>query len=916
VASVWLFVGRAVERSRIDGLLASARAGASGALLLRGEAGIGKSALLGYARSQAADLRQLAIRGVESEAELAFAGLSELLYPVLDAVAALPPAQAEALHSALALRAEPANPLAVRAALLSMLATLADVGPVLITVDDVQWVDQSSLEALAFAARRLGAEPVAFLAAVRGDEPVRLGIDPADQLVVGGLADDEARTLLRDRVGLTGATVEHLLRIASGNPLALLELPEVIDTVPEAESVQPPPVGPRVTQAFRERLDLLPDDTRLAVGVVAADGAADSGEVLAALELLDLPGDALEPAERAGLLTVVGDVVDLRHPLLRSVAYHDLAPPDRRRIHEALAGVLVRPDQRERRTWHQAAAALGPDDAVAAALDDVARAAERRGALPTTAHVFARAARLSEHPDRRAARFLASADAWFAAGHWEQALETVDLAAALAVEPGLRADIAASTGQLEAYRGGPERGGEILVAAADMVETDDPARATRLLTYAVNVAVFAADVPRAVELSERAVACGSRAGGLHRVSGAMARVEALLMAGDPAAVDALAPLVQIAEGLAPSDLEDAEHVFSLVVLADYVLENWDRAERLLDVMERRSRDTGRLFMLAVAFTIRGELDFRRGRWADAYTTVSSELWENPLDFPGVGSWLYAAQARVEAGLGLVADAAEHGSAALAAALATESRAVAAFARASLGFLELGRGRPQAAADHFDQVATTMDGSGIAEPGVLWWAGDAIEAHWRLGNVGAARRRLEVLSAQAAATGRTWAQAVAARSAGLLAASAAAAEEAFTEAMAWHEQLDAPFERARTLLCWGEQRRASGGEAVPLLEQARAEFDGLGARLWSSQARRLLGDDGPTVPPVALTKQERQVAALVGQGATNREAADQLFLSPRTIDFHLRNIYKKLNVRSRTELAVRLASGGPGQTEHR
>ena len=909
---VGLIVGRGVERSRIDGLLASARAGASSALLLRGEAGIGKSALLGYARSQATDLRQLGMRGVDSEAELAFAGLSELLHPVLDSVALLSPAQAEALHSALALRAEPANPLAVRGALLSLLATLADTAPVLITVDDVQWVDQSSLEALAFAVRRLRAEPVAFLAAVRGDEPVRLGIDPADQLVVNGLPDDEARTLLADRVGLTGATVDHLVRIAAGNPLALLELPEVIDSVPATEGVEPPPVGPRVTQAFRERLDLLPDDTRLAVGVVAADGAADSGEVLAALGLLDLAADALDPAERAGLLTVVGDVVELRHPLLRSVAYHALAPPDRRRIHEAVAGVLDRPGQRERRTWHQAAAALGPDDAVASALDDVALAAERRGALPTTAHVFARAARLSEDPDRRAARFLASADAWFAAGHWERALETVDLAAALAVEPGLRADIAASTGQLEAYRGGPERGGEILVAAADMIEADDPARATRLLTYAVNVAVFAADVPRAVALSERAVDCGLRAGGLYQVSGAMARVEALLMAGDPKAPAALAPLVQIAEGLAHSDLEDAEHVFSVVVLADYVLEHWDRASRLLDVMVRRSRDTGRLFMLAVAFTIRGELDFRRGRWAEAYTTVTSELWENPLDFPGVGSWLYAAQARVEAGLGLVEDAEAHGSAALAAALATESRAVTAFARASLGFLELGRGRPQAAADHLDQVAATIDGGGLVEPGVLWWAGDAIEAHWRLGNLGAARRRLEVLSAQASATGRSWALAVAARSAGLLASSLAEVDDAFAEAISWHDLLDAPFERARTLLCWGERRRAlgSGGDAVPLLEEARAGFDRLGARLWSSQARRLLGDNGPAAPAVTLTKQERQVAALVGQGATNREAAEQLFLSPRTIDFHLRNIYKKLNVRSRTELAVHLASGRP------
>jgi DNA-binding CsgD family transcriptional regulator len=903
-------VGRAAERSRIDELLAEARAGASGALLLRGDAGIGKSALLAYARDRATGMTLLAMSGVDSEAELAFAGLTELLRPVMDEVAALPAAQSEALHSALALRAEPANPLAVRAALLTLLAALAESAPVLVAVDDGQWVDQSSLEALAFAVRRLAAEQVAVLVAVRGDEPVGLGIDPAAQIVVGGLPDDEARRLLADRAGLTGAAVDHLLRIAAGNPLALLELPDVIGPAPATEGVEPPPVGPRVNQAFRERLDLLPADTRLAVGLVAADGATDIGEVLAGLALLAIPPDALHPAESAGLLAVADDVVELRHPLLRSVAYHALAPPDRRRIHQALAEVLDRPARWERRTWHQAAAALGPDEAVAAALDDVARAAERRGALATTAHVFARAARLSDDADRRAQRFLASADAWFAGGRWELALETLDLAAALAVEPGLRADIAASTGQLEAYRAGPERGGEILVAAADMIEAEDPARATRLLTYAVNVAVFAADIGRALRLSERALACGERAGGLYLVSGAMARVEAQLMAGDPGAHETLAPLAQLAEALIDSDLEDAEHVFSLVVLADYILEQWDRAERLLDVLVRRSRDTGRLFMLAVAFTIRGEMDFRRGRWAEAYTTVTSELWENPLDLPGAGSWLHTVQARVEAGLGLVDEAQQHGEAALAAALATESHAVAAFAHASLGFLELGRGRPQAAVDHLEQVATTMDGGGLVEPGVLWWAGDLIEAHWRLGNIGAARRRLEILRTQADATGRTWAHAVAARSAGLLATAPADVEAAFTEAMTWHDRLDAPFERARTLLCWGERRRTTGGEAEQPLQEARRIFDRLRAETWSAQAARLLGDEESAPPQVPLTRQERQVAGLVGHGATNREAADQLFLSPRTIDFHLRNIYKKLNVRSRTELAVHMASASP------
>ena len=913
--------------------------------MLHGEPGVGKSALLDHARDQAAAdaMTHLRISGVESEAELAFAGLTELLHPVAAEVAGLPPPQADALHRALALEAEPANPLAVRVALLSLLAVLAEATPVLVTVDDAQWVDESSMAVLAFAVRRLTAERVAVVVAVRGDEPIAVGGDPDVRMALAGLSDDEARELVADRSGLTGAAAEQLLRVAAGNPLALLELPRVMEldaggggsgsggaglgaagaagamawarAAPVPEGVGPPPVGPRVHQAFQERLDRLPAPTRLAVGVVAADGAAGLAEILRAFDTLDLPRDALQPAEREGLVTIDADRVALRHPLLRSVAYHALPPPERRQVHGALAGALDRPSQVERRTWHRAAAALGADESVARALDEVALAAERRGALATTAHGFDRAASLSVDDDARARRLLSSAEAWLAAGHWQPALDRLDEAAAHAIDPGLRADVAASTGQLEAYRSGPDKGATILVEAADRIEADDPGRAARLLTYAVNVAVFAADIDRAVELAHRAVTCGERAGGLHAVSGAMARVQAGLMAGDTSVVPALAPVVQLAEGLIDSDLADAEHVFSLVVFADFVLESWDRAEWLLDVMVRRAGDAGRPFLLAVALAIRGEIDWRRGRWAEAYATVTTDVWET-MDLPGVGTLLRAVQARVEAGLGLADEARQHGSAALAAATETGAHAVAAWAGASLGFLELGLGRPEAAVAHLTGVAATLDSGGLSEPGILWWAADLVESLWRVGDLDAARRRLDIFRAQADATGRSWAQATAARGAGLLAATPAATEEAFAAALRGHDRLDAPFERARTLLLLGERRQTLGrGDADGVLREALVAFEQLGAQPWAAQARHLLGDArlSPSLElePTLLTHQERQVAALVGRGATNREAAEQLFLSPRTIDFHLRNIYKKLHVRSRTELAVRLASPPDG-----
>ncbi|MGH9212594.1 MAG: ATP-binding protein [Acidimicrobiales bacterium] len=902
-----MLVGRLAERHRIESLLAAARAGTSGILVIQGEAGIGKTALVEYARAQARGLTHLRMQGVESEARLAFAGLTELLRPVTHRLGRLPPAQADAIHSALALRAEPANPLAVRVALLTVLASLAEAAPVLVTVDDAQWVDESSMEALGFAARRLTVERVAVVVAGRGHAPVPLGTRPDDRLTVHGLSDDEARQLLAERGSLDGAASDELVRVAAGNPLALLELPEVL-TPDATRGVEPPRVGPRVRQAFRDRLDRLPASTRAAVAVVAADGVAALGEVLRAFATLGLPADALQPAEHEGLVTVDGNHIGLRHPLLRSVAYHALAAPQRRRVHAALAAALDGPADVERRTWHRAAAALGPDEAVAHALDEVARAAERRGDLPATAHGYARAAGLSDDADSRARRLLASADAWLAAGRWDLSLDRLDQARAHAVDPRLRADVAASTGQLEAYRSGPEQGERILVDAADEIEAVDAERATRLLVYAVNVAVFAADVDRAVELARRAMACGDRAGGLNVVAGGMARIQAGLLAGDPSVPRAVEPLAMLAEEVLASDLEDAEHVFNLVVLVDFALESWPRADRLLDILVRRARDTGRLFLLAYALSVRGELDFRRGRWSEAYTTVTTEVWENPLGLPGVGSWMHAVQARVEAGLGLDDEARQHGQAALDAATRTGTHAVAAWAGASLGFLELGRGRPQAAVHHLEQVAATLERGGVDEPGILWWAADLIEAHWRLGDLGAARRRLEALQAQAEATGRVWARAVAARSSGLLAATDEQAEAAFAEALRWHDQLDAPFERARTLLRQGERRVSfDSTDAEGPLRAALTTFEKLDAAPWTAQARGLLGEDATVTEPVALTRQERQVAALVGRGATNREAADQLFLSPRTIDFHLRNIYRKLKVRSRTELALRVAA---------
>ena len=476
-------------------------------MLLRGEPGIGKTALLDEVVEAADGMTVLRARGVESEAELAFAGLTDLLAPAMDAIASLPAHQADALLSALAINAEPANPLTVRVALRSLLAALADESPVLVALDDVHWLDPSTVTALAFAARRLTAERVVIVATSRDAVPPAIVAAEPDEIVLAGLDDRAARDLLARSTPLGAAEVDDIVRASAGNPLALLELPGSMP--PERPAgIEPLPVGPRVDQAFRARVDALDHDCGSVLGIVAAAAPADRLEVLIAAERLGLAPTALVALEDAGLVIATDQQVDARHPLLRSVGYHALAPAERRRIHAVLADVACERGATERATWHRAAAADGPDEAVALELEDLARDGERRGALSTKARCYARAASLSAGVDDRARRLLESADAWLAAGQWRFALDRLDQARASATEPGLLADIAASTGQLEAYRAGPDKGIQILVAAADEIEATDPGRATRLLTYAVNEAVFAADARWAAP--PRRAGCGLR----------------------------------------------------------------------------------------------------------------------------------------------------------------------------------------------------------------------------------------------------------------------------------------------------------------------------------------------------------------------------------------------------------------------
>ena len=402
-------------------------AGESGALVVRGEAGIGKTALLEYAAEHAGEVLVLRATGVEAESDLAFAGLYGLVRPILRFLPQLPERQSEALQGALGLGPSTgAERFLVAAALLSLLAAAAEDRPVLCLVDDAQWLDSPSADALVFAARRLRAEPVAILFAARDGERQRFETPALQELVVGGLDDASAAELLADRAAEAVPAVHaRLLAEAQGNPLALLELPAALSDgqlaghAPLSEAI---PLTPRLQSLFRQRIERLPEHTQTALLIAAADNAGDLPTVLRAAANMRLPTEALDPAEREDLVRTAGGAIAFRHPLVRSAVYDRATVSQRQRVHTALAGALSGEEHTDRRVWHQAIATVTGDEEVAAALEASARRAQLRAGHASAATAFQRAAELTVEESRRAPRVASAAHAAWDAGQPDRAL--------------------------------------------------------------------------------------------------------------------------------------------------------------------------------------------------------------------------------------------------------------------------------------------------------------------------------------------------------------------------------------------------------------------------------------------------------------------------------------------------------------
>ncbi|GIJ50301.1 LuxR family transcriptional regulator [Virgisporangium aliadipatigenens] len=946
-----MLYGRTDECAAVDALLAGAVEGRSGALVLRGEAGIGKSALLAYAAAQAGDATQagnaaragegkqwkiLRGTGIESESEFPFAAVHQLLRPVADLIDAVPERPGAALRGAFGLGpAGGGDRFLISLGVLSVLAEAAESGPVLCLVDDAHWLDGASAGALTFVARRLDAEGVVMLFAARDGDPATFAAPGLPELTLAGLDAPAAGALLaaRSTVELPGSVRDSLVASTAGNPLALLELPGSLSGAQLSGREPLPrrlPVGADVEQVFLDRVRRQDPATQTLLLVAAAEETGDPGVVLRAASALGVAAGALDAAERAGLIRVNDRSIAFCHPLVRTAVYRGATFWQRREAQRALADVLAGADE-DRRAWHLAAAALGPDEEVAALLHDSAERARARGGHAAAATAFERAAALTLEAQRRGERLADAADAAWQAGLPERAKSLVDGAAELASTVPLRARVAHLRGSIAAVSGELTAAYATLVAAAEPIATTEPARAAAMLTEAGQSAWLAGDVrglhavatrlaalphtappsapPAAAPNEQTAAAHSGPTGGAAQAAVPMSAELILgldrLLSGDTAR--AVGHLREVAARATQSP--DLRAVM-LTAAGSMFLGDDSVALGLFSTGVARARSAGAAAVLPALLAPLSSLEAWTGRFAAATANATEGLriahdtgQENP------GAHLHAVLSWINAVHGREGECRAHAEAAISRAIGHRLGPSAGIAGWALALLDLACRRPDEARDRLAALAEA--GPGDSHPVVaIFSAADLVEAAVRTDRLDLAHHAVERLASWAGHTGSVWGAALVARGKGLL-AEGSAADRHFTEALALHTRGGRPFDAARTALLYGEvlRRRRRRADARVHLRTAHETFERLGLRPWADLAGTELRATGETArkrrpdTATALTPQEVQIVRIVGEGATNREVAAQLFLSPRTVDYHLRKVFAKLGVTSRAELIL-------------
>jgi DNA-binding CsgD family transcriptional regulator len=914
-------IGRDAEHAAGVAFLDAAARGPA-ALVLTGPAGIGKTTIW---RSLLADARRrgyraMSTRAVEAEAQLAFGGLTDLLDPSLDAVLdRLPPAQRFALE--VALQRVPAEgaappPLAVSLGALGALRVLADTSPVIVAVDDLQWLDGPSARVLEYAVRRLGEAPIGFLSTVRSDLPdaplpaVAATVDgPIERLHVGPLDLDAIDALVRAELGfsLRRPALTWIHGESGGNPFLALEIARAVQRTRIRPGLEGLAISTAAGDLVRDRLDALPPATRRPLAAAAALGRP-SVELVA--EAVPGAAEALDTARAAGVVELDAGFVRFTHPLLAAGAYMLLDEAERHGLHARLARTVRDPEQRAR---HLALATDGPSETVASELDRAALHARSRGGSDAAAEFELEAARRTPAHDAEAARRrIVAAGAYF--------IQAGDPTRARAVLEDYVATAASGPGRADALR-----------MLADARSSDDWRAKTLLLEEALGEAGgdhrLRGEILQALAQTK-----------WHRAEDARGQLELALAAvaeaeihDDPVArcsayLTAMLARLSAGEGVEGDLLEKALALAPLVEHQRVFL--WPAFSQAITVLQCDRLDEGVVTLrdLHARATASGDWDslplissnlafamFRRGAWAEAHRhVVEAERGSRQNGQAPALAWALSLRAMIEAAQGNAESArrAAHEALALAVAVGTRSRELDA--REALGFLALAEGDLQGAATELGSAFGPWLAEGYLDPAMLGALPNWAEVLVALDRADEAIAQLAAYEAVARRLDRPSALAAAMRVRGLIAATEGdedAAEAAFAAALVQHDRVGEPFQRGRTLLARGEalRRFRRRGRAREALAAAVAIFGELGARPWHERAVAELARTGHREAGASFTATERQVAELVAAGRTNREVAETLFMSPHTVEAHLTRIYRSLGVRGRTELARAMAS---------
>jgi DNA-binding CsgD family transcriptional regulator/tetratricopeptide (TPR) repeat protein len=911
-------VDRLSERGVLGRLVEAVRAGESRALVVRGDPGVGKSVLLEYlaGRASASGCRVARVVGVQSEMELVFAGLHQLCAPMLDHLGGIPDPQRDALWTAFGIAAgAPPDPFLVGLAVLSLLSEVAGERPLVCVIDDEQWLDRASVQALGFVARRLAADPVGLVFAAREPGAELVGVP---ELEVDGLGDEDARALLDSALPapLDARVRDLIVAETRGNPLALLELPRGLSPVELAGGFGLPGAAPltgRIEASFARQLDALPGQTLRLLQLAAADPSGDRSLVWRAAGRLGIPVQAEVPAVEAGLVEF-GGRVRFRHPLARSAAYRSASLPDRQQMHAALAEVTDPRSDADRRAWHRAQAAAGPDEDVAAELERSAGRAQARGGLAAAAAFWERAVALTADPARHAERALAAAQASMQAGGFGRALDLLVTAEAGRLDEFQRARVDLMRGHVAFASGLGSEAPALLLKAARRLEPFDLelARETYLTAWAA--AVFAGRLAGADELLEicrAAYALPPPTGDPRPVDLLLDGLALLITEGSAVA----APTLQrVAALLADMTADDVLRWGWMATAASNAVWDDDSTRAIAARTVQLLRDAGALARLPMSLVALGTATAWSGDFAGAAALVaeadSVAAATGSRIAPYTTLKLLALRGREAEASALFAGVIEQAAAAGQGLAATNAHWEAAI-------LYNGLGRYDEAASAARQAT-----SNTFEPYVSMWAlAELVEAAARGADAELARDALARLAKTTQPCGTDFALGIEARCRALL-SDGAVADDLYSEAIDRLSRTRLRPELARAHLLYGEWLRREGRrvEARQQLRSAHEMLAAIGMEAFAERARRELTATGETVRKRSvemreeLTPQEEQIARLACDHLSNPEIGARLFLSARTVEWHLRKVFTKLGIGSRHELKAVLAQRGlDGQT---